>query len=354
MRDYYEVLGVSRDATAEEIKKAYRKLAMKYHPDKNLGDKMAEEKFKEASNAYEALSDPEKRRAYNQRGMSGVRDMGFQGFTNFEDIFGRFSDIFSNDEFGGFEEFFGGRSRSRARPQRGEDIRNKITIPFLDAAFGTKRQIQVSRSESCDTCRGTGGMGATRCPQCKGTGQMSRARQMGGFLNVGAPCNRCGGSGEVFQSTCNTCRGAGHVSQYRTIAVKILPGIADGTTLRLSGQGNSGPRGGPASDLYVTVQVQSHPTFQRDGNNITCEAFVPFTAAALGGEITVPTLKSSAKLKIPKGTQSNQILCLRGQGIPNARGRRGDQLVKIIIEVPKRLNKQQEELLRQYAEMSEA
>ena len=352
MRDYYEVLGVSRDATPEEIKKAYRKLAMKYHPDKNQGDKEAEEKFKEASNAYEVLSDPEKRRAYDQRGMAGVHDMGFQGFTDFEDIFSRFGDIFGGDfvDFG-FEDILGSRSRRPKSSQRGADIKYKITISFLEAAFGAEKQIQVPRTESCDVCQGAGGTGSMICPQCKGSGQISRGGRMGGLFNISTTCNRCGGTGSVFKSPCSACRGAGQINLNRTITVKIPPGIDDGQTLRLQGQGDSGIKGGSSGDLYVTVKVQPHPTFKRKGLNVIYEASIPFATAALGGEIKVPTLKGNATLKIPKGTQCNQTLRLRGQGIVDKKGNKGDQLVKISIAVPKRLSRQQEEILRQYAQI---
>jgi len=349
MRDYYEILGVNKNATPEEIKKAYRKLAMKYHPDKNQGNKAAEEKFKEASNAYEVLSDPEKRKAYDQRGIAGIHDMGFEGFTDFEDIFSRFSDIFGRDRSSfGFEDIWGS-NRQRGGPQRGSDIRYKLAISFLEAAFGAEKSIQIPRSESCDICHGIGGTGVTTCPKCKGTGRSSRGGR--GLFTISEVCNQCGGSGNVVQSVCNTCRGSGQVSQYRTIAVRIPPGIEDGANLRLQGQGNSGLKGGPPGDLYVNIQVQPHPDFKRDGQNIIYEAFIPFTTAALGGEIKVPTLKGIATLKIPKGAQSNQMLRLRGQGISDARGNRGDQLVKIAIAVPKELSREQERLLRQYAQL---
>ena len=349
MRDYYEVLGVSKNATSEEIKKAYRKLAMKYHPDKKPGDKAAEEKFKEASNAYEVLSDAEKRRAYDQRGMAGIHDMGFEGFTDFEDIFSRFSDIFGRGHSSsGFEDIWGSR-RQRGGPQRGNDIRYKLAISFLEAVFGAEKRIQIPRSESCNTCHGMGGTGITICPKCKGTGKVSRGGR--GFFSVSEVCNSCGGSGKIVQSVCNTCRGSGQVSEYRTITVRIPPGIENGANLRLQGQGNGGLKGGRPGDLYVNIQVQPHPDFKRDGQNIIYETSIPFTTAVLGGEIKVPTLKGIATLKVPKGTQSNQMLRLRGQGIPDTRGNRGDQLVKIAIAVPKELSREQERLLKQYAQL---
>ncbi|MFQ6041113.1 MAG: molecular chaperone DnaJ, partial [Candidatus Poribacteria bacterium] len=325
----------------------YRKLAMKYHPDKNPGDKVAEERFKEASNAYEVLSDPQKRKTYDQRGMAGIHDIGFEGFTDFEDIFSRFGDIFGRD-YGVFEDIFGSRRQSRG-PQRGGDIRYKLTISLLEAAFGAEKRIQIPRSESCDACRGMGGTGITTCPTCRGTGQSSRGRR--GFFSISEVCNRCGGTGQAPQYVCDTCRGTGQVSRYRTITVKIPPGVEDGANLRLQRQGNSGLKGGPPGDLYVNIQVQPHPHFKRNGKNIIYETSIPFTTAALGGEIKVPTLKGIATLKIPKGAQSNQTLRLRGQGIPDAKGNRGDQLVKIAIAVPKNLSRKQEELLKQYAKL---
>ena len=359
MRDYYEVLGVSKDATEEEIKKAYRKLAMKYHPDKNKGDKDAEEKFKEISNAYEVLSDPEKRKAYDIRGMAGVEDMGFHGYTNVDDIFRNFGDIFSEFNLGDFADFGSffsrGAERQQTRPQSGENIRFEITIPFLDIAFGGEKQVQIQRAEDCQICHGTGASSGdtTVCPRCQGTGQIMGGKTQSGFINIttNVPCSRCGATGRIIQTPCSTCRGSGQTKQNRLITVKIPPGIENGQTLRLKGQGSRGIKGGQPGDLFITVKVLPHPTFKREGLNIISEAFVPFTVAALGGEVKVPTLKGNAKLKIPKGTQSNKTLRLKGQGIVDTKGSKGDQLVKILIDVPKKLSQKQEEFLSEFAKL---
>jgi len=341
-KDYYEVLGVNKTATPDEIKKAYRKLAKKYHPDKNLGNKSAEEKFKEISNAYEVLSDEEKRNAYDQRGMDGVHDMGFQGFTSNDDIFRHFSDIFGDFSFGVNE----------MGPERGADLRYTLTIPFMDAIFGSEKNIQVQRSESCETCSGTGSKPGTNpiiCPECKGKGVIS---QGGGFLNIASVCRRCGGIGKIITNPCTSCSGKGTVIKNKTLTVKIPIGSDTGTVLRLSGQGEIGERGGPAGDLYVILQVQPHPIFERKGLDIIYNLNVKYTLAALGGEIKVPTLKGNAMLRIPSGTQSNQIFRLRNQGIPDANGQAGDELVKITITVPKSLSKKEEELLKELDKLS--
>jgi len=359
MKDYYEVLGVGKNATDEEIKKAYRKLAMKYHPDKNKGDKNAEEKFKEISNAYEVLSDPKKRKVYDMRGMAGVEDMGFRGYTNVDDIFRNFGDIFSELNLGDltdFGSFFSrGAERQQTRPQRGEDIRFEITISFLDAAFGGKQQVQIQRAEECGICRGTGAgsAGSTVCPQCQGTGQVMRGKTRSGAVNIttNVPCGRCGGTGRIIRTPCSACRGSGQTKHNRIITVNIPPGIEDGQTLRLKGEGSIGVKGGQPGELFITVKVQPHPTFKQTGLNIISEALVPFTVVALGGEIKVPTLKGSAMLKVPKGTQCNTTLRLKGQGIVNKKGNKGDQLVKILVDVPKRLNRKQEELLKELAKL---
>lgn len=342
MKDYYEILGVSKDATADEIKKAYRKLAMKYHPDKNPGDKNAEERFKEISNAYEVLSDPEKRRAYDQGGIKGVYDMGFQGFTNTDDIFRHFSDIFGDLSFG----------RMEAGPERGADLRYNLNVSFMEAAFGGERQIKVQRSEICSTCHGTGarpGTNPVTCPECMGRGFVSRG---GGLFNISTTCRRCGGAGKVVTTPCSSCSGSGTVIAQRTISIRIPPGSDTGTVLRLTGQGEAGTLGGPPGDLYVILQVQPHPTFERQGNDILYNLYLNYTKAALGAEVTVPTLKGNAKLKIPRGTQSNQILRLRGQGIPYPDGRTGDQFVKVIITVPRSLSQREEELLKELDRLS--
>ncbi|MBC8460645.1 MAG: molecular chaperone DnaJ [Deltaproteobacteria bacterium] len=349
-QDYYEILGVSRSAIDEEIKKAYRKLAMKYHPDKNPGDKAAEEKFKEVSNAYEVLSDSEKRRAYDQRGQAGLDDLGFQGFSDTSDIFSHFGDIFG--------DLFGARfHQEQAGPRHGADLRVDLSISFLEAALGAEKQIQVPRAETCPACSGTGAKAGTSqqtCSQCNGTGLLSRqARQEGGFFSISTPCPACHGTGKIIAEPCPTCHGEGTVAQTRRLTVKIPAGVDTGAMLRLSGEGEAGVRGGPAGDLFVVIHMQPHPVFERQGNNILSKAKVSFTKAALGGEIKVPTIQGSAILKIPTGTQSDQVFRLAGQGIKPASGKAGDQLVQVMITVPKTLTTRQEELLEELARLEE-
>ena len=348
-RDYYEVLGVSKDATPEDIKKAYRKLAMKYHPDKNPGNKVAEEKFKEISNAYEVLSDPEKKRIYDQQGMEGVHDMGFQGFTSNDDIFSHFSDIFGDVSFGMRE----------TGPERGDDLRYTLTVTFMEAAFGAEKQIQIQRTETCATCHGSGAKPGTNpivCPECSGRGFVSQGSKSSkrGFniFNVTAQCKRCGGTGKIVTTPCSNCAGKGTVVASRTISVKIPPGSDTGTILRLAGLGEAGTNGGPPGDLYVVLQVQPNPMFERKGRDVIYQLPIKYTQAILGAEVKVPTLKGSAILKIPRGTQSNQTFRLRGQGIPDANGQVGDELVKVTITVPKSLTPKEEELLKELDRLS--
>ncbi len=342
-RDYYEVLGVSKNATNDELKKAYRRLALKYHPDKNPGDKNAEQKFKEAANAYEVLSNPEKRKMYDLRGHAGLDDMGFHGFESSSDIFSSFGDIFG--------DIFGKRfHRERTGPQKGSDLRYDMTISFTDAALGGEKQLRFTKSETCDACKGTGARNGTPtvCPQCKGTGHISRQQTPGGgFFTISNPCPNCSGSGRKIDNPCNSCSGQGRVTKTKSLSVKIPPGIENRSTLRLSGQGEAGIRGGRAGDLYIHVKIASHPYFEREGLNIRYDAHIPFTKAALGGAIEIPTLSGKATLKIPECTQSNQTLRMTGQGIKTKDGRTGNQLVRIIIDIPKKLSERQEELLKE-------
>ncbi|HAU5098281.1 TPA: molecular chaperone DnaJ [Clostridioides difficile] len=349
-RDYYEVLGISKGAEVQEIKKAYRKLAMKYHPDRNPGDKEAEEKFKEINEAYEVLSDDTKRKTYDQfghDGLNGQGGFGGQGFGGFEDMFG---DIFG-DMFGG--SFGGGRTRRRG-PQRGADIRQSVTISFEEAAFGKKMSIKVNRSEECEECNGTGakpGTSKKTCSTCNGTGQV-RTVQRTPFGNIASsrPCSTCNGTGEVIESPCSKCHGTGNTRKVKTIEVDIPAGIDDGQMIKLSGQGEVGEKGAPRGDLYIVVNVKSHPLFTRDGNDIYFEMPITFVQATLGDEIEVPTLDGKVKYSVPEGTQTGTVFRLKEKGIPRIRGNsRGDQYVKVVVEIPKKLNDKQKELLREFA-----
>jgi len=343
-RDYYEILEVSRTATDTEIKSSYRRLALKHHPDRNQGDKKAEEKFKEAAEAYAILSDGDKRARYDRFGHAGVGG-GAQGFdpsqfTGFEDIFGGLGDIFG----------FGSSSR-RAGPQRGADLRYDLEIKFEQAAKGVETHIQIPRQEKCETCKGNGaapGTSPTTCPQCRGSGQL---RYQQGFFTVARTCSQCRGTGKVIAKPCATCHGGGTVEQTRKLTVKIPAGIATGQRLRLSGEGEAGTLGGPPGDLYVVIFVQEHKFFQRDGNNLHCAVPLPFTTLALGAEIKVPGLDGDETVKIPEGTQPGATFRLRGKGMPDVSGRgQGDLLVTIQGVTPKRLTKEQKKLLEQLAE----
>ena len=342
-RDYYEILEVTRTANDQEIKSSYRKLALKFHPDRNQGDSKAEEKFKEAAEAYSVLSDGDKRARYDRFGHAGVGG-GTQGFdpsqfTGFEDIFGGLGDIFG----------FGGGSR-RAGPQRGADLRYDLEIKFEQAATGVETHIQIPRQETCETCKGNGaapGTSPTTCPQCRGTGQL---RYQQGFFTVARTCGQCRGSGKVIAKPCQTCHGAGTTEQTRKLTVKIPPGIATGQRLRLSGEGEAGTLGGPAGDLYVVIFVQEHKFFQRDGNNLHYTMPLPFTTLALGAEIKVPLIDGEDNLKIPEGTQPGTTFRMRGKGMPDVSGRgHGDLMVTVHGVTPKRLTKDQRKLLEQLA-----
>ena len=346
-RDYYEVLGVGRHATESELKSAYRRLAMSHHPDKNQGSKDAEEKFKEAAEAYAVLSDPQKRAAYDRFGHAGLGSQGGGGFdpsvfVGFEDILG---DVF------GFGDLFGGGRRRRGGPQQGSHLRYDLEISFEEAARGTETTVQFPRAEACDTCRGSGaapGSGPTTCPTCQGRGQM---RYQQGFFTVARTCSQCRGTGQVIATPCATCRGEGRVTKDRKLTVRIPAGIATGQRLRLQGEGEHGAQGGPPGDLFVVVQVQDHPFFRRDGNDLYCEIPVSFPTLALGGEIRVPTVLGDPEpLKVPEGTQTGTTFRLRGKGLPDVSGRgTGDMLVTVQGAVPRKLTKTQKQLMEQLA-----
>ncbi|MDR0538930.1 MAG: molecular chaperone DnaJ, partial [Spirochaetaceae bacterium] len=349
-RDYYEVLGVQKGATQDEIKKAYRKLAVQYHPDKNPGDKSAEDKFKEATEAYEILCDAQKRQAYDQFGFSGVEGMAgqhdFSNFQGFEDIFGGgdFSSIFENI-FGGFG--FGGGSRSRTRT--GSNLRYDIEIPFKEAVLGTKVEIQYSHEERCPACKGSGGTGKKQCPTCGGHGQV---RQSAGFFSMATTCPACRGEGSIIQNPCKECGGSGTVKKRVKISVTIPPGVENGRKLVVSGQGDAGPGGIPPGDLYVVVRVLPHQYFERHNYDLYCAIPVSITQAALGGEINIKTLEDKTlKLKIPAGTPGGKTLRIRGEGVPAASGggSRGDLYIKLIVRIPAKLSKRGKELLEEFS-----
>lgn len=345
-KDYYDLLGIHRNATDAEIKRAYRRLAHQYHPDKNPGDKSAEEKFKEINEAYEVLSDPEKRAYYDQYGVApGSQTAGAGGFgAGTGDIFG---DI--------FEEFFGTGRRAGPRAVAGEDLRYNLTISFHDAAFGTTAKIRVPRWERCHDCDGSGARsreGINVCTACRGRGQIHTQQ---GFFSITRTCSRCAGEGKVITDPCPTCKGRKRVERERTLSVKIPAGVETGTTIRLSGEGEFGMHGGPPGDLYVYLTVEEHPLFRRDGQDIICEVPISFSQAALGAEIEVPTLNGSARLKIPAGTQPGHIFRLKGKGFPFLRGTgTGDELVRIMVEVPSKLTSRQKELLQEFERLSDS
>jgi molecular chaperone DnaJ len=351
-RDYYEVLGVSRGVGDEELKKAYRRLALKYHPDRNPDDPQAEERFKEASEAYAVLADPEKRRAYDRFGFEGVGAAG--GFPDFGDL-GSFGDLF-NDLFG---DLFGGGGRSgarrRGRGQRGADLRYNLEIEFRDVLGGLDARIEIPKMRPCKTCNGSGARPGTSpqvCGRCRGTGQVVLQQ---GFFRISRPCDACGGDGEVVPERCPTCRGSGRSEGQQAITVRVPAGVEDGMRLRLAGEGEAGVAGGPPGDLYVVVSVKPHPLFERDGTDIHCEVPVPVYQAALGAEIEIPTLEGRARVRIPEGTQSGKMIRLRGKGFPSVGGStRGDQYVRIFVEVPAKLSERQRELFEQLAEESGA
>ncbi len=344
-RDYYEVLGVRRDAEAGEIKSTYRKVALKYHPDRNPGDKEAEDKFKEAAEAYSVLSDPEKRQIYDQFGHQGLEGMA-GGHAGFEDIFSSFGDI--------FEEFFGFRTgrRTRGGVQRGNDLRYDLTIDFMEAAFGLDTEIDIERLETCPTCEGTGAKPGTApevCAQCRGTGQFVRTQ---GFFSVKTTCPNCRGEGMVIREYCPECRGRKQVVVSKKVSLKVPAGVDTGSKLRLTGEGEPGVKGGPPGDLYVFIQVRPHEFFQRRNTDVICTVEISFVQAALGDEISVPTLTGEENLKIPKGAQYGDTFRLSGEGIPSLRSNtRGDQIVQVALKTPKHMNKRQEDLLREFSKI---
>ena len=349
--DYYEVLGVSRDASDQELKSAYRKLAMKYHPDRNPGDHAAEEKFKQASEAYQVLADADKRAAYDRYGHAGVSGPGagpggFGGFGGAVDLGDIFGDLFG--------EMFnmGGAQQRGSRQQRGDDLRFDLTIDFEDAIFGLETEIKIRRLETCQTCSGRGsasGRGPTLCTQCQGRGQI---RYQQGFFSVARTCGACGGTGSIIGDPCQTCRGETRVSKELKLNVKVPPGVEDGTRIRYGGEGDAGRSGGAKGDLYVVLSIRPHDFFERHGQDLHCVVPISFPQAALGAEIEIPGIDGPVNLKIPEGTQSGKELRIRGRGVPflNEKGH-GDLAVKVLVQVPRKLSRAQREVVQKLAEL---
>lgn len=354
-RDYYEVLGVHRGASDEEVKKAYRKQAVKFHPDKNPGDKTAEEKFKEIGEAYEVLGDPQKRAAYDQyghaafdaRSRAGARGGGFGGF---HDPFEIFREVFSGG--GIFDDLFGSGRRDPTAPQRGADLRYDLEISLEEAAHGCEKEIQVSKLERCDHCQGSGQEQDSKtvvCPTCHGRGQVVSSR---GIFSIAQTCSRCEGSGRMIEKPCRSCRGAGRRERTSPVRFKIPAGVDTGTRLRSAGNGEAGTRGGPPGDLYVVLHVRAHEIFQRDGDDLLCEVPVSFVHATLGAEVEIPTLSGKAMIKIPPGTQTGTIFRVRGKGLRSLQGYgTGDLHARVVVEVPTRLNATQKAKLQEFAEL---
>ena len=352
-RDYYKVLGVERTAAAEEIKRAYRKLAVKFHPDKNPDDPHAEEKFKELGEAYDVLMDPEKRAAYDRFGHAAFAQGGAGFGGGFHDPFEIFRDVFGGVGFGGglFETFFGGGSGQRTDDRRrGSDLRYDMEVRLEEAAFGAEKAIEIEKLDTCEKCHGSGAEPGSRrvnCAACGGRGQVISSR---GFFHISQTCPRCRGAGEIIEKPCQKCGGEGRVEKLSRIKLKIPAGIREGTRLRSSGNGEAGVGGGPAGDLYVVVHLKEHNIFHREGDDLYCDVPIPFWIAALGGEIDVPTLEGKAQLKVPAGTQTAQMFKLRGKGITNVNGRgHGDLFARLIVEVPSRLNPEQRRKLEEFA-----
>lgn len=343
-RDYYEVLGVHKGASEEEIKKAFRKLAMKYHPDRNPGDKSVEEKFKEVKEAYDVLSDPNKRAAYDRYGHAGV-DPSMAGAgaagAGFRDFADAFSDIFS--------DIFGAARTSRSQVYRGADLRYNLEITLEEAARGTETKIRIPVMAECDACHGSGAKPGTKpvtCPTCGGYGQV---RMQQGFFSIQQTCPRCHGSGRIIAEPCPHCHGEGRVKKHKTLSVRIPAGVDEGDRIRLTGEGEAGINGGPPGDLYVTIHLKPHPVFTRDHDDLHCEMPISFVTAALGGEITIPTLDGQAVIKIPPETQTGKTFRLRGKGIKGVRSREpGDLLCHVVVETPVNLTERQKELLREF------
>lgn len=351
-RDYYEVLGISKDASAEEIKRAFRKVAKKYHPDVNPDDKVAESKFKEANEAYAVLSNPQTRSKYDRFGHSGINQQDFQGFEGFGEGID-LNDIFDNF-FGGFGGFGGASSSKRSGPKRGANLKYRINLDFMEAAFGVEREINITKEDVCETCEGKGakkGSESITCPACKGTGQINQSRQtMFGTVMTTKSCSSCSGSGKIIKDPCTDCSGRGRKKKKKKLRIKVPAGVNHGEMLTMRGEGEPGTKGGPYGDLYIEISIKPHSVFKRDGYNTYCEVVVTFPQVALGGEIKVPTIDGEQTYKLKEGTQPGEIITLRGKGIPyvNRNNIRGDHVFKIVVEVPVNLDNNQKEILQEF------
>lgn len=341
-RCYYEILEVQRTASEEELKKSYRRLAMQYHPDRNPGDGEAEEKFKEAAEAYEVLSDPQKREIYDRYGHEGLTSSGFRGFSGFEDIFSSFGSV--------FEDIFGFRSgRSRTAARAGSDLRYDLSLSFMEAVTGVSKDIDIEKLERCRECEGSGAAPGTApeiCSRCRGRGQVT---QTSGFFSISSTCPSCRGQGAVITSPCKACRGSGRERVQKTVNLRIPAGVETGSRLRLRGEGETGDYGGPSGDLYIFIHVEPHEFFERNGDDIYCRIPISFVQATLGASVEVPTLEGTEKLKIPRGTQGGKTFRLKGKGISRLRSHgRGDQIIETVVTIPTSLNRKQEDLLREF------
>ncbi len=346
-RDYYEILGVSRQAGDEEIKKAYRKMAFKYHPDRNPDDPQAETLFKEAAEAYDVLRDPEKRQRYDHLGHAGLNNNGFDGFSSTADIFNSFSDIFS--------DFFGfGTRQSASRPRAGADLRYNLNISFRDAAKGTEVELELPKRSVCERCEGQGsepGHSAETCAHCQGRGQVHRSQ---GFFQVAMPCPICRGQGQIITHPCSECSGRGIVTRNKTIKVRVPAGVDNGSRLRLRGEGDPGENGGPSGDLYVVLYIDEDEVFKRQGQDLITSVDISFVQAIMGDKIKVPTLDEPISMEIPKGTQSGKVLQLKGLGLPHpGTPHKGDLLVQVNVQIPKKITKKQEELLMEFQKLED-
>jgi molecular chaperone DnaJ len=350
-RDYYEVLDVPKNSSSDDIKRAYRKLAFKYHPDRNGNDTDAEARFKEAAEAYEVLSDDRKRQIYDQYGHAGLKGAGAggRGFSSFEEIFSAFGDVFAGS---GFEDFFG---RGRGRSQRGASLKVEIELTLDEIDQGAEKPVALRRAEPCADCSGSGAKAGTKrktCQDCGGHGQIQISQ---GFFAIRQPCPRCRGAGSTIDSPCETCRGAGRVPKSLTITVRVPPGVPDGAQLRVAGEGELGADGGARGDLYCFVRVKPHPIFERDGDDLICDMPITFAQAALGADVEVPTLRGKSRIEIPRGTQSGKVFTLGREGLKNVHGHsRGDLHVRVAVEVPRKVTPRQEELLREFAQTEDA